>query len=223
MWFFLADDLLVDRVETVTPDTLQNLTAMIDALDFGSARPEPAYGETAFLDVCHRLRRLLGSEPFERFAQGMRLWGTAAGLQILNHMQPKSIGLASYKTIRRHTSGMNPCMALADAANGGSIEPSEFHRPDVQTLCRYANNVVCWSNDIQSLSVEIRQPGQFINMVIDRAAEGHSLQESIAYTASRVKSEMGRFVELCKTMTPGAAMSYDGWTQVLDERLSGLG
>lgn len=86
VWFFLADDLFVDRVDIVTTESLHNLTAMIDVLDFGSAGSQPVYGELAWLDVCQRLRRLLSNEVFSRFAQGMRLWATTAGLQILNHL-----------------------------------------------------------------------------------------------------------------------------------------
>jgi hypothetical protein len=210
VWFFLADDLFVDRVETVTPDTLRNLTAMIDVLDFDSAGPQPLYGELAWLDVCRRLRRLLSAEHFERFAQGMRLWATTAGLQILNHLQSRSVGIRQYETIRRHTSGMNPCLALSDAANSGAVEPNEFYHLDVQTLCRHANNIVCWSNDIQSLGVEARQPGQFRNMVAIHAAEGHTLQESVDYTAARVDTEIAQFVQLSEAIIPNAGTRLCG-------------
>ncbi|MEC5146976.1 hypothetical protein UNH65_25745 [Chitinophaga sp. 180180018-2] len=196
VWFFLVDDLFVDRVETVTADTLTNLTAMIDVLDFDRASPQPVYGELAWLDVCQRLRRLLSPEHFERFAQGMRLWATTAGLQILNHLQPKSVGIRQYETIRRHTSGMNPCLALSDAGNNGAVDPNEFYRPDVQTLYRHANNIVCWSNDIQSTGIEARQPGQFRNMPLIYAAQGHTLQEGIDYAAERVREEIEQFVQL---------------------------
>ncbi|KAJ6012341.1 terpene synthase metal-binding domain-containing protein [Penicillium canescens] len=196
VWFFLADDLFVDRVETVTPDTLRNLTAMIDILDFDRASCQPIYGEIAWLDVCRRLRILLSAEHFERFAQGMRLWATTAGLQILNHLRPECMGMRQYETIRRHTSGMNPCLALSDAANGEAVEPNEFYRPDVQLLCQHANNIVCWSNDIQSLGVEALQPGQFKNMVLIREMEGYTLDESVEYTATRVHSEIAQFIQL---------------------------
>jgi len=196
LWFFLVDDLFVDRVEIVTPDTLPNLTAMIDVLDFNCAGPQPVYGELGWLDVSRRLRGLLSAEHFQRFAQGMRLWASTAGLQILNHIRSESVGMRQYETIRRHTSGMNPCLALSDAANAGSVDPEELYRPDVQTLSRLSNNIVCWSNDIQSLGVEARQPGQFRNMVLIHAEEGHMLQEGVDYTAARVDAEIAQFVQL---------------------------
>ncbi|KAM4060768.1 terpene synthase metal-binding domain-containing protein [Hirsutella rhossiliensis] len=213
VWFFLADDLFVDRVETVTLDTLLCLTAMIDVLDFDCAGPQPVYGELAWLDVCRRLRGLLSAEAFERFAQGMRLWATTAGLQILNHLRSESVGIRQYETIRRHTSGMNPCLALADAANGGSADAEEFYRPDVQTLYRHANNIVCWSNDIQSLVIEARQPGQFRNMVVIYAAEGRTLQEAIECTAKRVNEEISKFTQLSSAVLPHASAQLCGLVQ----------
>lgn len=105
---------------------------------------------------------------------------------------------------------MNPCLALSDAANAGAVDPTEFYRLDVQTICRHANNIVCWSNDIQSLGVEIRQPGQFRSMVVIHAAQGHTLQESIDYTAARVDEEVAQFVQISNTITAHASKNLRG-------------
>jgi hypothetical protein len=204
LWFFLADDLFVDRVDVMTPNTLSNLTAMINVLDLDRVSPPPVYGELAWLDICRQLRRLLSAEHFERFAQGMRLWATTAGLQILNHLQRKPAAIHQYETIRRHTSGMNPCLALSDAANCGAVSAEEYYRPDVQRLCRHANNIVCWANDVQSLIVEARQPGQFWNMVGTYAADGHTLQEGVDYTVARVHAEIEQFQQLADEITRDA-------------------
>lgn len=213
LWFFLADDLFVDRVDIVTPDTIRNLTAMIDVLDFHHPGSPPVYGESAWLDVCQRLRGYLSAEHFQRFATGMRLWASAAGLQIVNHVQPHPIPMRAYEAIRRHTSGMNPCLALSDAANDGPITPGEYHHPDVEKLRIHANNVVCWSNDIQSVGLEGRQPGQFRNMVTLYAAQGRSLQSGIDITARRVRSEIAAFARLAQTVTPWASPHLAGYIE----------
>ncbi|KID95099.1 terpene synthase metal-binding domain-containing protein, partial [Metarhizium majus ARSEF 297] len=201
VWFFLADDLFVDRVEVATDETIRNLTAMVDVLDLNVAGSPPVFGELAWLDVCQRLRRLLQAEAFERFAQGMRLWATTAALQILNHLRPTPVGIREYQTIRRHTSGLNPCTSLADAANKGSVQACEFYDADVQTLVRQTNNIVCWANDIQSLRIEIHQPGQFRNMVTIYAQQGQSLQDAVETTATRVNKEIAGFCELADAVT----------------------
>ncbi len=211
IWFFLADDLFVDRVDIIGPETIPNLTAMIDILDFNQLGPEPVYGEAAWLDVCRRLRAQLSAEHFQRFANGMRMWASTAALQILNHTRSASVGIRQYETIRRHTSGMNPCLDLADIANDGAVTPAIFYRDDVQQLRRHANNVVCWSNDIQSLAIEIRQPGQQRNMVVVYAEQGHSLQEGIEYAAARVRLEISQFEHLARTTEAHAGRELRGF------------
>jgi hypothetical protein len=211
LWFFLADDLFVDRVDTATAGTIANLTAMIDVLDYNRCRARPAYGETAWLDVCGRLRARLSAEHFERFAAGMRMWASTAGLQILNHLQPHPLEICQYETIRRHTSGMNPCLALSDAANAGPVTPGEYHHPAVCQLRIHANNIVCWSNDIQSLAVEARQPGQFRNMVTVYASQGHTLQEGVDITARRVRAEISAFARLAGAVEKHAGTALRGY------------
>lgn len=211
LWFFLADDLFIDRVDVVTPDTIRNLTAMIDVLDLDRQGSPPVYGESAWLDVCQRLRGYLSAEHFQRFATGMRLWASTAGLQILNHVQSHPIRIGSYETIRRHTSGMNPCLTLSDAANNGPITADEYHHPAIEALRVHANNVVCWSNDIQSVALEARQPGQFRNMVTIYAAQGHTLQEGIDITARRVRSEITAFARLAETVLMEASPQLSGY------------
>ncbi|PWY81318.1 terpenoid synthase [Aspergillus eucalypticola CBS 122712] len=159
VWYFVADDLFLDRVDLVTPNTLSNLTAMIDVVAFNCARPEPVYGELALLDICQSLPQLLSAEHFERFAQEVRLWATTAGLLILYHLQEEPVGVSQFESIRRHTSGAGSCLALADASNCGPVSREEFYRPDVQKLCRYTNHNICLANDIHSFIVEARQPG----------------------------------------------------------------
>ncbi|MGV9675525.1 terpene synthase family protein [Nocardia sp. NPDC003482] len=220
LWFFLVDDLFVDRVDTVTPATLTNLTAMIDVLDLDRTRTPPVYGEMPWADVCHRLRTRLSPEHFDRFATGMRLWAATAGLQILNHLQSAPIGLGDYETIRRHTSGMNPCLALSDAATE-PLPPEEYHHPDVHRLRLHANNVVCWSNDIQSLPVEARQPGQFRNMVTLYASHGHTLPEAVAITADRVRAEIAAFTRLADATQNGAGPALAAYIDALKHWMRG--
>jgi Terpene synthase family 2, C-terminal metal binding len=194
---------------------------MIDVLDLDRQGTPPVYGESAWLDLCQRLRRYLSAEHFQRFATGMRLWASTAALQILNHLQPHPIGLSSYETIRRHTSGMNPCLALSDAASTGPITPDEYHHPAIQQLRMHANNVVCWSNDIQSLVVEARQPGQFRNMVTIYTSQGHTLQEAINITAQRVRSEITAFAQLSETVEKRASHQLSGCITGLKDWMRG--
>lgn len=210
-WFFIVDDLFVDRVQTTTPRTLPNLTAMIDVLDHHRIGAEPVFGEDAWLDICTRMRGHLSHEHFQRFAHGMRMWASTAGLQILNHLQDEPVGIAQYETIRRHTSGTYPCLAILDAANTGPVTAAEYNDPIVQRLCLHTNNVICWSNDIQSVRMEMNQPGQYLNMVILYTRQGLSLQQSVDFVAHRVRSEIASFQSLALTVEPHAGPEMRGF------------
>jgi hypothetical protein len=221
VWYFLADDLFVDRVEVISPSTLSQLTAMLNVLDLDALPDEPIYGKTAWLDICRRFRRLLPAEHFQRFANGMRLWASTAGLQILNHLNERPAGLPQYMAIRRHTSGMNPCLDLGDVANGGPLPAARYCRDDIQTLRLHANNIVCWANDIQSLGIEMHQPGQFWNMVAIHVAEGMGLQQAVDRTAQRVRAEIDAFVRLADTVEDASDAALSGFIRGMKDWVRG--
>ncbi|KAF1739703.1 Germacrene A synthase [Beauveria bassiana] len=213
MWSFSADDVLVDRTDTLTVDTLRNLTAMMDVIDLDAVGEQPVYSELALFDACRRLRQLVTDETFYRFNQGGQSWLISLAMQILNHMQSKSVDVRQYETIRRYTNGLDALFALSDVANRGLVDSGDFCRPEVRMLCMHAKNIIGWSNDIHSLFVEARQPGQFWNMVFihNIYQEGHSLQESVDYTATRVNAEISRFVRLSDTLLPDASPQLQGF------------
>lgn len=194
--FFLIDDLFVDRVDSVSAPTVSRLAAMLDVMDFNCLGEQPVYGETAWLDVCQHLRQLLPAEHFERFANGMRLWATVAGLQILSHLNDRPPGMQTYTTIRRYMGGVYPTLDLIDPANAAPLPASTLCRPEVQQLRLHVNNITCWSNDTHSVEVEMKQPGHFWNMVTVHAAQGGSLQDALDHAAARIDREIEQFLAL---------------------------
>jgi Terpene synthase family 2, C-terminal metal binding len=210
LWLFLADDLVFDRVETVSVRTIRSLTAMIDVVEFDRTAARPVYGETALFDVCHRLRQILSPEHFDRFARGTVMWACAAALQILEHLQPAPVGMESYLAIRRHTSGLASVLSVSDAANLGPVTPVEYHHPAMVALRRQTGNIVAWSNDLHSFRVETLQPGQFRNIVTVYQAEGLGLRDAVDRTAGRIRAEVAAFVELSATVQAWASPAVHG-------------
>jgi hypothetical protein len=218
-WYFLADDLFVDRVELFTPHTVPNLTALIDVLDFDRVGPNPVFGEIAWTDLCRRLRRRLSSEHFERFANGMRLWASVSALQILFHERPCT--LQEWDTIRRYSSGMFPCLDLGDGVNAEAMTSGEFLDQDVQALRLRANNYVCYTNDIDGLAVELRQPGQSLNGAIIYALECGSLQQAVDYFAGRIDREVRDFVRLAEQVEARSSDRVRGYIEGLRSWMRG--
>lgn len=211
LWYFTVDDMFVDRVETLANRTLPSLTAIIDVLDHHRVGAEPVFGEHAWLDICTRLRRRLSDEHFQRFAHSMRMWASTAGLLILANLREEPVDIPQYETIRRHTSGVYPCLDLVDAASKRPVTSDEQYHPEVQRLRMHTNNVVAWSNDVQSVKIEMAQPGQFRNMVVIYASQGLSLQQSVDLVAARVHGEIAAFQLLAHKVEAQAGEKLCGY------------
>ncbi|WP_353611777.1 terpene synthase family protein [Streptomyces sp. AA4] len=66
------------------------------------------------------------------------------------------------------------------------------HHPAVHRLRMHASSAVCWSNDIQSLPIEARQPGQFRDIVTCCASHGRtSPRRQFAAPGDRGRSPHG--------------------------------
>ncbi|MFY2561286.1 terpene synthase family protein [Corallococcus terminator] len=220
-WLFIIDDHAVDRVDPLNETTLSQLTAVLDVLDLDQMGPEPVFGERALRDVCQRLRSLLSPEHFARFAHGIRMWAGSAGLQIIAHLLGRPLALRPYRAFRRHTGGVNPSMALIDAANAGPLSPEEYNRPSVERLRLHVNNIASWANDLHSLHTEAREPDQSRNMAMIYAAQGHSLQEGADYTARQIQAEISAFQEEAAVLERAASKELRGFISGLREWLSG--
>ncbi|MHC8327945.1 terpene synthase family protein [Pseudomonas sp. LB1P83] len=203
-WFFLFDD-LVDRVSTFSPTAITHLTAIIDVLDLDQLSPLPLAQEVAWLDICQRLKQQLSGEQFQRFAQSMRMWTSTCSLLLLNQIHRQPVDTRQHETLRRHTSGVDACMVLADIASHSPLSPDDYFRADLQQLRLYANNIASWSNDIQSLVKELHEPGPHGNLVTCHAALGHTLQVSVDVVAQRVRDEISHFSRLSRSVSSHAS------------------
>ncbi|WP_255751347.1 hypothetical protein [Amycolatopsis sp. FU40] len=97
----------------------------------------------------------------------------------------------------------------------------EYHHPAVHQLRMHANNVVCWANDIQSLPVEARQPGQFRNMVTLYASQGRTLTEAVEATAGRVRAEIVAFSSLARPTRDWASPALAGYIEGMQDWMRG--
>ncbi|KOS18721.1 Pentalenene synthase [Escovopsis weberi] len=224
LWFYVIDDLYVDRVDTINDDTVRNLTAVIDIMDLLELKPDSPFGAAPFLNLCLRLKDMVPVECFERWAEGMRLWAFAGSLMILGESRPGACKLPQYEVIRRYLSGVMPFVACSDYANGGNaITSSEFYDNNVQKLVRFVCNITAWSNDNDSLAAELYQPGQQMNMTILRACEnGFNLREAVQYTDSRVRTEIEEYERVQAEVLGKASDALRGYCLGLQHWISGF-
>ncbi|MFI9237510.1 hypothetical protein [Streptomyces sp. NPDC053079] len=86
-----------------------------------------------------------------------------------------------------------------------AVDEVDYTDPRLYRMYQHAANVVDCSNDVLSLFVEARQPGQFWNLVLTQAASGLTLQESVETTVRLVQDEVRAFQALEQTVTCGPA------------------
>ncbi|MFI9406910.1 terpene synthase family protein [Nocardia sp. NPDC052316] len=214
-WFFMLDDVTDGLAEGPQHATavVGKLTAMLDVVDFDEMGTQPVRGETAWWDLCRRLKAWVpATENYQRWANSMRLWLLSVGLQLFDQVCADRSNPSSYVSYRRYTAGLSPFIALADVANAGPITAEEFYSPEVRRLEQLAVNVIAWSNDVLSAGVEVQQPSaRSLVTVLKEAELDRSWQEAIDLAADQTYAEIAAFAQLAETVRHVASPNLAGW------------
>ncbi|GHG74772.1 terpene synthase family protein [Streptomyces griseocarneus] len=225
LWFFLFDDVTADRVENAeqAATMVRRLTAMLDVVDLEELGEQPVHGETAWLDLCRRLRALVPSaENYQRWATAMRLWLLSLATQVFDQVCTDHVSPRSYASFRRYSAGLKPPIALADVANAGPITAEEFSSPEARRLELHAVNVIAWSNDVLSAPVEVHEPStRSLVTVIKDAEPGRSWQEAVNLAVDQTHAEVAKFAELAEVVRRTASPHLSGWIDGCQDWMTG--
>jgi hypothetical protein len=155
--------------------------------------PVPTAGDDVFApalhDIADRFRQLGTPVQFQRFVAAHRGWLTGVAWQIANQARGRLPDLDDYVTMRLHSAGGEPTLAMLEIANRQEIPAAEMDSPAVRALTEMAILVMSLDNDRHSLIRELER--------------GHNAEQNI-YTVLTTPS-----------MPPGAsatASSHDSWT-----------
>lgn len=225
LWYFLFDDMTIDHVDSAEQAavTVRRLTAMLDVVDLDELGEQPVHGEVAWLDLCRRLRALVPStEHYERWATTMRLWLFSVTMQLFDQMRTDRVDPRAYASYRRYAAGLKPPIALADVANAGPVTPEEFHSPEARRLELHAVNVIAWSNDVLSASVELHeQSTRSLVTVIKDAEPGRSWQEAVNLAVDRTHAEIAMYAEQAEAVRRTASPRLSGWIDGCQDWMTG--
>lgn len=100
-----------------------------------------------------------------RFADAHRAWLYAVAWQIANRARGRMPGLDEYTTMRLHSAGGAPTIALLEIANGAEVPGAELDSPAVRALTEMAICVAGWDNDIYSHRKETSEDHTTQNLV----------------------------------------------------------
>jgi hypothetical protein len=225
LWFFLFDDVTADRVESSeqATDMVRRLTGMLEVADLDVTGNQPLHGETAWLDLCRRLRALAPAEEnYQRWANAMRLWFLSLALQVFDQLCTKGVDPRSYAAYRQYSAGLKPPFAVVDLANAGPITPEEFHAPRTRLLEHYAGNVVAWSNDVLSFPAEVHEPStRSLVTVLKDAESDRSWQEAVDLAVAQVHAEIAKFADLAAAVRRTAGPQMSGWIDGCQDWMAG--
>ncbi|MFC9678294.1 terpene cyclase [Streptomyces sp. NPDC056948] len=195
-WLFLVDDQLDDGDFGRSPERMaQAVRLMRRILDDPAARPDTPLppAADALADLWRRTAGRASPAWRRRFADHLELClTTATAWEGENRMRGAVPSESSYIANRRHTGAIYVCMDLIEIVEGVEVPAETYTAPAFRTALDAACDVVCWVNDVYSLSKE-RSLGEVHNLVFvvehhRRLDERHALEEVGAAIAERTKT-----------------------------------
>jgi Terpene synthase family 2, C-terminal metal binding len=206
-WGFAFDDARCDAgYYSARPEEFVPMAARLQrALEC----PVPTAGDDVFApalhDIADRFRQLGTPVQFQRFVAAHRGWLTGVAWQIANQARGRLPDLDDYVTMRLHSAGGEPTLAMLEIANRQEIPAAEMDSPAVRALTEMAILVMSLDNDRHSLIRELERghnAEQNIYTVL-RAERGGSLDDAV-HAAGCIRDRVfTRFLDLRDRLLPG--------------------
>lgn len=196
-WFFIRDDYYDECGIGRYPAALIDLhTRFLEVLRGMQPTREDTPLTRALYDLWSRTQAAAPDVWKERFVHHMEEFFDAGVWESRNRLTGMTPAVAIYLKMRPYAGGLYPFMDMFDFTEQVAL-PSELRDdPVVQRLTTMANNIVCWSNDIMSLSKEI-QHGEIHNLVLSmRLHQQLTLQQAVDRAAALHDAEVRAFREL---------------------------
>ncbi len=200
-WLFIRDDQCDETGVGKDPQKLAALHRRWLGLLMERTCPgkDDALG-LALLDLWQRLRARSSLAWQARFIASVAEYFESSVWEAQNRALGTCPDLASYVKMRPFTGGLYTDLELIEVVEH-ILLPLEIRcHPVLQRLARLTNDVVCWSNDVFSLSKESAQ-GDVHNLVVVLARQ-HSLeiQEAVEWAAQMCNAQVKRFLALEKRL-----------------------
>ncbi|KAJ6494348.1 isoprenoid synthase domain-containing protein [Mycena sanguinolenta] len=176
-------------------------------------------------DICKRIEQTSTPGVYDRFVETFDLFLQSVHDQAIHRTTGVIPSLEEYITLRRDTSGCKPCWAIIEYANNLDIPNNVMEHPVLCGLGEAANDLVAWSNDVFSYSVE-QSKGDTHNMVIVvMHHKALDLPGAVTFVGDLCKEAIARFMSL-KTRLPSWDDEIDRhvsrYVQGLEDWMSGI-
>ena len=202
-WLFVFDDMGDDTwIGTSAAGLRARADRFLEILERPQERAAHDDGpfEHALRDLARRMAEWASREWTSRFVQSCADYLESLAWEAGNRAALLTPDAHVYAKMRLHTGAVGTCFVVGEMVDGLDLPPNVLQHPAVVALRDSANTIVCWQNDLLSLSKEL-EVGEVHNLVVViQERDGCSLQEAVDTVAADHDAEMRRFVEMSEAM-----------------------
>lgn len=197
VWLFMLDDQCDESGIGREPERLRQVFA---AFTHALADPEAPFAPgplaNSLRDVWRRIRERSTAVWQSRFRSDVQNYFDACVWEASNRKRGVFPTVQDYIPMRQFTGGLITDIDLIDLTEHIDLPAEAREHPVIARMATLANNVVCWSNDIVSVSKEL-QRGDVHNLVLVIQHEREcALQEAMSRAGAMHDRQVEEFLEL---------------------------
>ena len=201
-WLFLQDDMRDETEVSKRPGELSEVDArFLELLEGATLADTDIPLARALHELGERLRGCLREKALSdvwmrRLVRAVGEHLEATLWEAANRARSVAPDPETYIRMRPLTGGLSIVTELVEIVEGAHLPTEVREHPVVQRMTGASHNVVCWANDVLSLSKELAR-GEVNNLVVVlRDADGIPLQEAVDRAAEMHDAEVRAFVDL---------------------------
>lgn len=144
----------------------------------------------AVSDLCSRTFPGRGTDWARRFALNLEIWLTGHARENAFRLAAVPPGAAEYVRLRRDASTVLPNCDLIELTEDVEVPDALYYRGAYQEIVAATADIMCWINDVHSLSAELAV-GDPINLAVVLAGEkGLNLPEAVEIVCDRISERV---------------------------------
>lgn len=202
-WFFIFDDQF-DGGLGARPEPVRRMAAGLAAVLAPSAAPPAGAAPLvrSFHDIWLRATDGAPEHWRRRFRAHWQSYLAAHEAEAHHRTAERLPDLRDFLEVRRETIGVRPCLDYTERCGGYALPDDLYGGAALREMREITGEVVIFVNDIVSLGKELAAGDVNNSVVIHRAHQGCTVEESVGHVAALANARTARFTRLAAAL-PG--------------------